>query len=53
MVTCDGSNGLIRDLPGLTIGAMETIERLAFFSEAKDSERLVTSLYKNKHCILN
>lgn len=44
IVTWDGSNGLISDRPGLTIGAIDTIDRLAFFSEASDSERLVTSL---------
>lgn len=46
IVTWDGSNGLIRARPGRTIGAIETIERLAIFSEVTDSERFGEPVWK-------
>lgn len=49
IVTWDGSKGLINARPGRTIGAMDTMERRAFLSEANDSDKLGVSVYqKNK-----
>lgn len=48
IVTWDGSNGLINARPGRTIGAIETIERRAFLSEANDSDKLGESVYREK-----